>query len=166
MKLQVARLTTFRLQPWALICLALGTASIGLCWKFANAPHQPPAIVSEAPRAEPDGPLEFAPILSSGSVFDLQGIKGKPPIRQDVLAIRPVTPEGPTGNGSMHLRWLQLIAPRGVTTAVIGAQPSEAPPGYIPAPILIEDCILDESIHLAPSVTVGNNVVIVHVERR
>ncbi len=78
------------------------------------------------------------------------------PSRVYITAIQPTTLPSDGGGGWFNIKGAYIVA--GPDGGVIGGTPSDAPPDVIPAPILIEDSIIDKRIKLGPNVVIGENV--------
>ncbi len=95
-------------------------------------------------------------LLPAGGAFNLVA-DGNSPGAIFVGTIQPTTVPGAGPDQRALIKNMRLIASR-VQDAVIGGLPADAPDGQIPAPILIEDCIIDPRIHLGENVKLGSNV--------
>ena len=100
--------------------------------------------------------IDISPILSGGGTFNLVGEGTKPKeimvghIQPMLLGPDPTAPPSTFKN-------LMLFAARGTDSRIGGTAPN-APPGAVPAPIVIDDCDVDVAIRLGDNVTLGRNV--------
>ena len=151
-----------------LVVIALAVVAAGC--RVPEPEHKSPArqgAVRPAPAV-----VSFTGPLTRAGRFDLvQNIRGTPEEHRVVVvgAIQPVLPPdaGPgMRNMTLQIREAHLHALPDGGASIIGGIPADAPPGTEPAPIRIDDCVVDARITLGPNVRVEDSVIRVpHAER-
>jgi hypothetical protein len=103
--------------------------------------------------------VSMSPEVGPDDGADLVGSPG-PPKAIIVGVIQPVLPPGtrePTPKQAMHLKNL-ILTPSHWQDAIIGGLPAGVGSDTRPAPIVIENSVVDRRIHLGKNVIVGQNV--------